>query len=127
MALDLNRVYLGDCLEVMVQISDSSIDLVLTDLPYGNTAAWWDHVIPLDQLWTQYKRVIKPNAAIISTASQPFTSFLVMSNLEWFRYSMVWEKNTGTRFLDAKRRPLNFHEDIVIFCEGQRTMVVRIR
>lgn len=121
MGIDVNQIYLGDCLEVMPDIRSCSIDLILTDLPYGNTAASWDSMIPLDQLWAQYKRVIKSNGAIISTASQPFTSFLVMSNLPWFKYSMVWEKNTGTRFLDANRRPLNFHEDIVVFCEGQPT------
>ena len=83
---------IGDCLELLPEIPDKSIDMILTDLPYGTTACSWDTVIPFDPLWEQYKRIIKDNGAIVLTASQPFTSALIMSNIEMFKYSWVWEK-----------------------------------
>lgn len=108
----------ADCLEAMDVIPAGSVDLILCDLPYGTTACSWDSVIPFDRLWEHYKRVIKPNGAIVLTAAQPFTSALVMSNVKWFRYCWVWDKANPTGHLDCKRRPLRRHEDVVVFCEG---------
>ncbi len=95
--------------------SDASIDMILCDLPYGTTACSWDTVIPFAPMWAQFKRVIKPRGAIVLTASQPFTSALVMSNPGMFRYSWVWHKTIATQFLDAERKPLKAHEDILVF------------
>lgn len=89
--------------------------MILCDLPYGTTACKWDSIIPFEPLWREYKRIIKTNGAIVLTASQPFTSALVMSNPKWFRYEWIWEKSIATQFLDAKRRPLKKHENILIF------------
>jgi site-specific DNA-methyltransferase (adenine-specific) len=105
----------GDCLEVMKQIPDKSVDAIICDLPYGTTACKWDSVIPFEPLWEQYKRVIKDNGAIVLTASQPFTSALVMSNIKWFKYQWVWEKGKATGHLNAKKMPMKKHEDIVVF------------
>lgn len=106
---------LGDCLEVMMLIPDASVDMVLCDLPYGTTACKWDSIIPFDALWEQYRRVTKPNAAIVLTASQPFTTALIASNLGEFRYCWVWEKEQGTGFANAKKMPLKSHEDVAVF------------
>lgn len=111
----LNKVFNEDCLVGMRRIPDKSVDLILCDLPYGTTQCKWDSVIPLDQLWHAYKRVIKDNGAIVLTAAQPFTSVLVMSMPDWFRYSWVWEKSKATGYLNSKRRPLCAHEDILVF------------
>ena len=105
----------GDCLEKMQDIPDGSIDAIITDPPYGTTACKWDSVIPFEPLWAQYKRVTKPNAAIVLTASQPFTSVLVCSNLKWFRQVQVWDKKMPTGHLNAKKKILSRHEDIVMF------------
>lgn len=105
----------------MAEIPDGSVDMVLADLPYGTTACKWDSVIPFAPLWAAYRRICKPNAAIVLTASQPFTSALVMSNVGEFRYSWVWEKNRPTGFLDAKKKPMRAHEDIVVFYREQPT------
>jgi len=113
-----NEIYLGDCLELMKDIPNNSIDMILCDLPYGITACKWDTVIPFTPLWTQYKRIIKPKGAVVLTASQPFTSALVMSNPKWFRYEWIWEKNNGTNFLDVKRKPFKVHENILIFSKN---------
>jgi site-specific DNA-methyltransferase (adenine-specific) len=111
----MNEVWQGDCLEVMKRIEDKSIDLILADLPYGTTACKWDKIIPFEPLWTQYKRIIKDNGAIVLTASQPFTSALVMSNVNGFKYSWIWnKKQTGNHFL-AKYQPLKIHEDVLVF------------
>jgi len=112
----------GDCLELMKQIPDGSVDLVLCDLPYGTTACKWDTVIPFEPLWEQYRRVAKRNAAIVLTASQPFTTALISSNMREFRYSWVWNKvNRITGFLDAKKRPLRVVEDVCVFYRAQPT------
>lgn len=109
----------GDCLEIMPTLPDHSIDMILCDLPYGTTACSWDVIIPFEPLWAQYKRLIKPNGAIVLTGSQPFTSLLVCSNLEMFRYAMVWDKvNKYTDFLNAKKRPMRRHEDVLVFGHG---------
>src|SRR3990167_5496656 len=100
------EIICGDCLEVMPKIPDNSIDMILCDLPYGTTRCNWDVCIPLKPLWEQYKRVIKENGAIILTASQPFTSELVLSNLVWFNYAMVWDKKLSSGFLNSKIMPL---------------------
>lgn len=112
-----NTVIHGDCLGAMKYIADKSVDMILCDLPYGTTACKWDTVIPFEPLWEQYKRIVKPNAAIVLTASQPFTSQLVMSNPKWFRYEWIWEKCQGTGFANAKIQPLRNHENILIFYE----------
>lgn len=105
---------LGDCLEVMADIPDNSVDLILCDLPYGTTQNKWDSVIPLDQIWAHYKRICR--GAVVLTAAQPFTSALVISNRDQFRYQWVWEKTKASGFLNARRRPLTAHEDVVVFC-----------
>jgi len=111
-------LYLGDCLEVMKQIPDGSVDMILCDLPYGTTACKWDTVIPFEPLWEQYRRVAKRNAAIVLTASQPFTSALVMSNPSMFRHEWVWEKNRGSNFMNVKREPMKEHEVVLVFSAG---------
>jgi site-specific DNA-methyltransferase (adenine-specific) len=108
----------GDCLEKMKDILDGSIDMILCDLPYGITACKWDTVIPFEPLWSLYKRIIKDNGAIVLTASQPFTSALVMSNPKWFKYEWIWIKNNATGHLNAKRKPMSIFEDIVVFGDG---------
>ena len=111
----------GDCLELMATIPSGSVDMVMCDLPYGTTACKWDSVIPFAPLWAAYTRICKPNAAIVLTASQPFTSALVMSNTEMFKYCWIWEKNRPTGFLDAKKKPMRAHEDVVVFYQEQPT------
>jgi len=105
----------GDCLELMKDVPDQSVDMILCDLPYGTTACKWDTVIPFEPLWAQYRRVAKPNAAIVLTASQPFTSALGASNLEWLRYSWYWRKTRATGHLNAKKMPMKDIEDVLVF------------
>jgi DNA modification methylase len=106
----------GDCLERMSEIPDGSVDIVLTDPPYGTTACKWDSVIPFEPMWEQLKRITKKNSAIVMTASQPFTSALVMSNAKMFKYCWVWDKvNRPTGHLNAKKMPLRQTEDIAVF------------
>jgi len=116
-----NNVWLmqGDCLERMKEIPDGSVDMILADPPYGTTACKWDSIIPLEPMWEQLKRVIKPNGAIVMTASQPFTTVLINSNINNFKYSWVWEKEQGVNFQLAKRQPLKVHEDICVFYREQ--------
>ena len=111
----INQVICGECLEIMKDIPDKSIDMVLCDLPYGTTSCHWDTVIPFEPLWEQYKRIIKDNGAIVLTASQPFTSALVMSNVKMFKYEWVWEKEQGVGFQLAKYRPLLKNESCLVF------------
>jgi len=113
------QALLGDTFARMAEIPDGSIDMVLADLPYGMTACKWDSVIPFEPLWAAYKRICKPNAAIVLTASQPFTSALVMSNPKMFKYDWTWQKTKGTGHLHAKRMPMRDKEDILVFCTGQ--------
>lgn len=111
------ELHLGDCLEVMKSIPDGSVDLVLCDLPYGTTRNKWDSVLPLDALWTEYKRVCR--GAVVLTASQPFTSLLIQSNPRDFKYCWVWEKSRFANQMLAKVQPLKIHEDIVVFSKGK--------
>ena len=111
----------GDCLELMKDIPDGSVDMILTDPPYGTTACKWDSVIPLEPMWEQLKRVIKPNAAIVMTASQPFTTTLIASNMKMFKYCWVWDKVKPSTGLHAKTMPLRSTEDVVIFGKGKVT------
>lgn len=117
--MELNKIYQGDCLEIMKDIDDRSIDMILCDLPYGTTACKWDTIIPFEPLWEQYKRIIKDNGAIVLTASQPFTSALVMSNVKMFKYEWIWDKVLGSRFLLCKKQPLLTHENILVFYKKQ--------
>jgi site-specific DNA-methyltransferase (adenine-specific) len=114
-----NSIVNADCLEAMKLIADKSVDAIVCDLPYGVTNCHWDSVIPFDLLWEQYKRIIKPNGAIALFGSQPFTSALVMSNPKWFKYEWIWEKNTISGFLNAKKQPLRKHESILVFYQKQ--------
>lgn len=115
----INTVIHGDCLVEMQTIPDKSVDMILCDLPYGTTACSWDTIIPFDPLWTQYKRIIKDNGAIVLTASQPFTSKLIMSNLEMFKYEWIWDKRLPSGALNANNRPMKRHENVLIFSEGK--------
>ncbi len=117
----IDRVIEGDCLDVMPNIPDESIDMVLCDLPYGTTQNAWDSVIPLDRLWNQYERIIKPNGAIVLTSQGLFTAKLVLSNEKIFKYKIIWEKSKPTNFLNAKKQPLRKHEDICVFYKRQPT------
>ncbi len=117
--LQINSVNNGNCLDLMSDIDDKSIDMILCDLPYGTTACKWDSVIPFEPLWAHYKRIIKNNGAIVLTASQPFTSALVMSNIKMFKYCWVWEKTRKTGFANCNRQPLRNYEDIAIFYDNQ--------
>lgn len=105
----------GDCLELMKDISDKSIDMILCDLPYGTTRNKWDSVIPVDLLWSQYKRIIKDNGAIVLFSQMPFSAKLVCSNYKNFRYEWIWQKTESTGFLNAKKMPLKSHENILVF------------
>jgi site-specific DNA-methyltransferase (adenine-specific) len=105
----------GDCLEKMQDIESGSVDMVLTDPPYGTTACKWDSIIPLEPMWEQLKRIVKPNGAIVMTASQPFTTTLIASNMKMFKYCWVWEKSHATGFLNAWKMPLKATEDVCVF------------
>ena len=115
----LNNVIEGDCLEIMKQLPDNSIDMVLCDLPYGTTQNKWDSVIPLDELWKQYRRIVKDEGAIVLTSQGMFTAELMVSNPKMFRYKWVWEKSKSTNFLNAKKQPLRKHEDVCVFYKKQ--------
>lgn len=115
----VNNVFEGDCLEIMKQLPDNSIDMVLCDLPYGTTQNKWDSVIPLDELWQEYKRVVKDDGAIVLTSHGMFTAELMVSNPKMFRYKWVWEKSKSTNFLNAKKQPLRKHEDVCVFYKKQ--------
>lgn len=124
------ELHQGNCLEVMKSIPDGSVDMILTDPPYGTTACKWDSVIDLPLMWEQLKRIIKPNGAIVMTASQPFSSVLGASNLKMLRYSWIWEKAKPTNFTQAKRMPLKGFEEVLVFYSNPPTYnpqgVVRI-
>ena len=111
----------GDCLERMKEIPDGSVDLILTDPPYGTTQCKWDNVIPFEPMWAELNRIIKPNGAIVLFGSEPFSSLLRCSNLKMFKYDFVWEKSKATGFLNAKKQPLRAHEMIHVFYNKQPT------
>lgn len=113
----------GDCLELMKDIPDESIDMILCDLPYGTSASSWDKQLPIDRLWAEYKRIIKPNRVICLFAQQPFTSSLIMSNLKLWKYNWIWEKDNGTNFMNSHYCPLKITEDICIFGTGATSYV----
>jgi len=112
-----DKVILGDCLQVMQSIPNKSIDAIICDLPYGTTRNSWDSLIPLPELWVQYKRIIKPAGAIILFGQDKFSARLMLSNEKWHRYNIIWEKTSPTGHLNAKRMPLRSHEDILVFYE----------
>jgi site-specific DNA-methyltransferase (adenine-specific) len=118
MDLPVNQIICGDCLEVMKELPDKSIDMILCDLPYGTTACKWDSIIPFEPLWEQYERIIKDNGAIVLFGSQPFTTKLVESNLKLFKYELIWIKSKPTGFINAQNAPLKKHENILIFSKG---------
>lgn len=111
----------GDCFDLMAKLPDASVDMVLADLPYGTTQNKWDSVLPLDRLWAEYWRVCKPNAAVVLTAAQPFTSILVTSNLRMFKHEWVWIKNRGSNFANTVREPMKEHESVLVFSKGKWT------
>lgn len=117
----INRLFEGDCLEYMGKIPDESIDMILCDLPYGMTQNEWDCYIPLDELWKQYNRIIKPNGAIVLTSNGVFTAKLILSQPDIYKYKWVWEKSKPTNFLNAKKQPLRKHEDVCVFYKKQPT------
>lgn len=108
----------GDCLELMKDIPDKSIDMILCDLPYGTLSCKWDNTIPFEPLWEQYERIIKDNGVIVLFGSEPFSSKLRLSNLKMYKYDWIWDKKTGLGFLDSKYRPLKQHEIISVFSKG---------
>lgn len=108
-------LHLGDCLDILPTLAPQSVDAILTDLPYGTTACAWDEVIPFAPMWEQVKRVLKPRGVFVTTASQPFTSKLVMSNLEWFKYEWIIEQEQGSNLFNAPFQPIKSHQNIVVF------------
>jgi len=106
----------GDCIEEMKKLDAGSIDMILTDPPYGTTVCKWDTIIPLDAMWEQINRVIKPKGAIVMTASQPFTSILTVSNIKNFKHEWIWKKNKGSNFASLKTNPFKEHESVLVFC-----------
>jgi site-specific DNA-methyltransferase (adenine-specific) len=110
-----NSLIEGDCLSVLKSFPNSSIDMVMCDLPYGTTQNKWDSVIDLDNLWSEYNRVVKPNGVIVLTSQGVFTAKIILSNEKFFKYKIVWEKSKSTNFLNAKKQPLRKHEDICVF------------
>ena len=121
------EILLGDCLELMKDIPNGSIDMILADLPYGTTACKWDSIIDLELLWNEYKRLIKDNGAIVLTASQPFTTKLISSNYDWFKYELIWEKDRPSNVMLSKKQVLKYHENILVFYKNQCTYNPQMR
>ena len=124
---DKFHLYKGDCLEIMRDIPDKSVDMILCDLPYGTTACKWDSVIPFEPLWEQYNRIIKDNGAIVLFGSEPFSSALRMSNIKDYKYDLKWQKDQGSDFMLAKKKPLKDYEDIAVFYKKQPTYNPQMR
>jgi site-specific DNA-methyltransferase (adenine-specific) len=116
-------LYQADCLTVMPELEPQSVDAIITDIPYGTTACSWDQVIPFDDMWKNIKRLIKPHGAIVLFGSQPFTSLLIGSNLEWFKYELIWNKGRGFEPQLANVRPMKAHENMCIFCDGKTVYI----
>lgn len=127
MSLQVNKIYNEDCIKGMERLPDKSIDMILCDLPYGTTKNKWDSIIPLDQLWEQYERIIKDNGAIVLTAQTPFDKVLGASNLKLLKYEWIWVKESGTGFLNAKRMPLKNHENVLVFYKKSPTYAPQMR
>jgi DNA modification methylase len=125
--MELNVIYNEDCLEGMNRIEDKSVDMILCDLPYGTTRCKWDIIIPFDMLWEQYERIIKDNGVIILTGSQPFTSKLISSNIDNFRYEIIWEKEQITNFVHIRKQIGKIHENICVFYKKQPTYNPQMR
>lgn len=121
LSVSSGSLFCGDCLQEMRRIESGTVDMVCADLPYGTTACKWDSVIPLDKLWAEYRRVCKPNAAIVLTATQPFTSALVMSNPTQFKHEWIWHKSKSGSAFTAKVRPMAKHESVLVFGRGRIT------
>jgi site-specific DNA-methyltransferase (adenine-specific) len=119
--LELNSIYNIDCFIGMKYIEDHSVDIILCDLPYGTTSNKWDSILPLDELWKEYIRILKPTGVVALTASQPFTSKLVLSNLKMFKHEWIWQKNRGSNFANTVREPFKEHESVLIFSAGKWT------
>jgi site-specific DNA-methyltransferase (adenine-specific) len=113
-----NQIIQGDCLKVMAGLEDNSVGMVFADLPYGVTACHWDKVIDLAAMWVQFKRLIQAKRACVFTATQPFTTDLICSNRDWFRYEWIWEKNYGTNFASTRYQPMKQHENVLVFGRG---------
>ncbi|MEY8188632.1 site-specific DNA-methyltransferase [Peribacillus simplex] len=126
-SLELNRIYQRECLGGMRLIPDKSIDMILCDLPYGTTRNKWDSVINLDDMWTQYERIIKGDGAIVLTAQTPFDKVLGASNLKLLKYEWIWQKDAGTGFLNAKKMPLKDHENVLVFYKKPPTYNPQMR
>jgi len=121
MEIGNGKFWLGDCLELMKNIPDNSVDMILCDLPYGTTACKWDTIIPFEPLWKQYWRIAKPNAAVVLTASQPFTTALISSQIKHFKYEWIWQKSKSTGHLHSKHMPMKEHENVCVFYKKQCT------
>ena len=120
--MEKNKIYLGDCLELIPKhVEDKSIDMIFCDLPYGTTANKWDSVIPLGELWKEYKRVLTENGCVLLFSSQPFTTSLINSNFNWFKYELIWNKLHGTDFQLANKKPMKAHENILLFAPNKVT------
>jgi site-specific DNA-methyltransferase (adenine-specific) len=117
--MEINKIYQGDCLELLKGVESDSVDAVITDPPYGTTACAWDIIIPFEPMWEQLKRITKKNGAIVLFGSQPFSSALVMSNLAWFRYELIWQKDRPTGLFTAKIQPMKYHENLLVFGKGR--------
>lgn len=127
MNVEIDYIKQGDCLELMKEIPDKSIDMILCDLPYGTTRNKWDSIIPLDKLWEQYERIIKDNGAIVLFSQPPFNMILGCSNLKLFKYEWIWEKESGTGHLNAKKMPLKNSENILVFYKSLTTYNPQMR
>ncbi|HDY66221.1 MAG TPA: site-specific DNA-methyltransferase [Candidatus Scalindua sp.] len=112
------KIYCGDCLEIMPELLSGCIDMIMADPPYGTTACSWDSVIPLEPMWEQLRRLTKLDGAIVITASQPFTTTLISSNMKMFKYEWIWDKKNPTNFASANKQPMKYHENILVFCKG---------
>lgn len=123
----VNKVHCMDALELMRLLPDGSVDAIITDLPYGTTACSWDEIIPFEPMWAGVKRILKPRGVFVTTASQPFTSKLVMSNLKWFRCEWIARKPAGTGYLNANRQPMKNHENVIVFAQGQHSYYPQMR
>ena len=115
----IDSLLLGDCIDVLERVQDESVDMILTDMPYGTTRLKWDSVLPLPELWRHFARIVKARGAIVLTANQPFTSVLIASNLPLYRYSWIWRKTAATGFLNSKFRPLLGYEDVCVFSRAK--------